>query len=168
MPGTYYIEVEAINGNNDPTGTKIDMTVTITDPCDQANGITVLPGIVSPNPIAYAVFETQIDLTLAPVTSTTVTESETIISCPLIEFTVVGTGNPDSAPLTTLYTWSQATQILSVVSSDYSMTNKSYKLLIKASYSGGGQHTYQEGGSLEITIAVGDACANPSSLTDPG
>jgi len=105
MPGTYFIEVEAINANNDPTGTKIDMTVTIIDPCDQANGITVLPGIVSPNPITYAVFEPQIDLTLAPVTSTTVTESETTISCPLIEFTVVGTGNLDSAPLTTLYTW---------------------------------------------------------------
>ena len=105
MPGTYFIEVEANNVNNDPTGTKIDMTVTITDPCDKANSITVFPGIVSPNPIAYAVFDSQIDLTLAAVASTTVTESETIVSCPLIVFVVVGTGKPDSAPITTLYTW---------------------------------------------------------------
>ena len=107
MPGTYFVEVEANNGHGNPSK-KIDMTVIITDPCDKANGITVLSGIISPNPIAYSVFDSQIDLTLTAAVAT-VTESETIVSCPLIKFAVVGTGKPDSAPLTTLYSWDLAT-----------------------------------------------------------
>jgi len=104
MPGIYYIEVEAYSGGNVATGTKIDMTVTVTDPCDKPNGITIKSGIVSPNPIAYQIYGPQIDLTLAP-KALTVDESETIIDCPLIEFFVVNTGITNPAPLTTLYTW---------------------------------------------------------------
>lgn len=104
MPGIYYIEVEAYSGGNVATGTKIDMTVTVTDPCDKPNGITIKSGIVSPNPIAYQIYGPQIDLTLAP-QALTVDESETIIDCPLIEFFVVNTGITNPAPLTTLYTW---------------------------------------------------------------
>ena len=102
MPGTYFIEVKANYNTNVASGTKIDMTVTITDPCDKPNSITVLSGIVSPNPISYVVFDSQIDLTLTPVVGSTVTELETTITCPLIEFVVVGTGKADSAPLSTL------------------------------------------------------------------
>ena len=105
MPGTYFVEVEANINTNVPSGTKIDMTVTITDPCDKPNSITVLSGIVSPNPISYVVFDTQIDLTLTSLAGSTVTELETIINCPLIDFVVIGTGKVDSAPLSTLYTW---------------------------------------------------------------
>ena len=85
------------------------MIVTIVDPCDKANGITILPGIISPNPIAYKIYDPQIDFTLAQIPSTTITEAEIIVDCPLIEFFVVGTGNADSAPISTLYTWTQAT-----------------------------------------------------------
>ena len=167
MPGIYYIEVEAYSGSNVATGTKIDMTVTVTDPCDKPNGITIKPGIFSPNPIVYQIYGTKIDLTLAPQAGITVDESEQTINCPLIEFFVVNTGVTNPAPLTTLYTWTQATQLLSIVSSDYAMSNLSYKLLVQAFYSGG-THTYQEGGSLEIQIDIGDPCDNPVSLTDPG
>lgn len=109
MPGIYYIEVEAYSGSNVATGTKIDMTVTVTDPCDKPNGITIKPGIFSPNPIVYQIYGTQIDLTLAPQAGITVDESEQTINCPLIEFFVVNTGVTNPAPLTTLYTWTQAT-----------------------------------------------------------
>lgn len=34
MPGIYYIQIEAQNANGVPTGTQIDMIVTVTDPCD--------------------------------------------------------------------------------------------------------------------------------------
>ena len=91
-----------------PSGTKIDMKVTVVDPCDKANGITILPGIISLNPIAYKIYDPQIDFTLAPIPATTITEVETIVDCPLIEFFVVGTGNADSASVSTLYTWTQA------------------------------------------------------------
>ena len=105
MPGTYFVEVEANINTNVPSGTKIDMTVTITEPCDKPNSITVLSGIVSPNPISYVVFDTKIDFTLTSLAGSTVTELETTINCPLIEFVVIGTGKVDSAPLSTLYTW---------------------------------------------------------------
>ena len=109
MPGIYYIEIDASSEDMVPTGTKIDMTVTIVDPCDKANGITILPGIISQNPVAYKIYDPQIDFTLAPIPTTTITEAETIVDCPLIEFFVVGTGNTDSAPMSTLYSWTQST-----------------------------------------------------------
>jgi len=57
MPGIYYIEIEASSEDTVPTGTKIDMTVTIVDPCDKANGITILPGIIGQNPVAYKIYD---------------------------------------------------------------------------------------------------------------
>lgn len=84
MPGIYYIQIEAQNANSVPTGTQIDMIVTVTDPCDQPNSITILSGLVSPNPIAYKIFDPQIDLTLKPQTDITVSEASKIVDCPPI------------------------------------------------------------------------------------
>ncbi len=105
-PGTYDLEIRAWADNNVDTGSSIGLQVTILDPCDTTNGggsITILPAIISPNPVLYKIYDPMIELDFISKDGVTVTQEETAAICTPIEFSI--TDINDSATLDSLFTY---------------------------------------------------------------
>ena len=114
LPGSYTVEIRAWADNNVDTGYTITITVDVVDPCDLST-ITILPAIVTPNPISYKLMDPT-DTQVLQATVTSVTESETTVNCPLIVFEVKNTDM--TTTLDTLFTWDSPSQTLTTYSID--------------------------------------------------
>lgn len=153
-PGAYSVEIRGWGDNSYDTGTFETITVTILDPCDpdltgtNVPNVTILGAIVSPNPIPYQILDPK-DSHILTVSGSTITESETIVTCPEILFSVT---TPDwSTSLDSIFSWDFATQTLEIESNDMSdLATLTRDLRISAHYQGGASQTYSVSGYLDI------------------
>ena len=89
VSGVYTVTVSALGDNNVDLGKSFDVTITVDDPCESST-FAFDSTFVSANPITYIVGDPAITETFSN-TAPKITQSETITTCPPIEYTMTDT-----------------------------------------------------------------------------
>jgi len=139
VPGVYTVTVSTSGDNNIDLGKSFDVAITVVDPCESST-FAFDSTFVSANPITYIVGDPEIIETFS-ITAPKITQSETITTCPPIEFSVTDTSLNVLATYNafTFTTAANQFKIESQLVAD--STNSPYNLRVHAKYASS-IHTY--------------------------